>query len=378
MISPVRVSMARRVPSSSSAAHRTSPPSASAPPDFTTIGAPATRPVRGLSLTTRSSSVATQTRPRPTTTSVGPRPTAIGPPMGCPERASIRVTVPSPKFATHTDPAPTAIAPGSSPTPIGAPTGFPDWGSMRLTVPSPVFATQTEPALAATALGESPTGTRGRHDAGHRRGPVAVAVIRLPGAKHESGDNGGGRERERASRKQPPSARRDGAFVSGATGLAQLARLGERGVGRVGRPRGGVRLRGPGPRERAAWHPRVYRPPGLPRAPPSQARPPWRSGRPGSSPSRAAPRPPDLADLRDEVRGQRGRIGDVRPQFCEIVLAPKRHVATEGLEYHAAEGIDVGAAVDRVAADLLRRHVVERSNPLSRAGQPAVRARALG
>ena len=52
-----------------------------------------------------------------------------------------------------------------------------------------------------------------------------------------------------------------------------------------------------------------------------------------------------------------------------------RHVATEGLEYHAAEGIDVGPAVDRVAVNLLRGYVVERPTdspePVSPLSEPA-------
>ena len=52
------------------------------------------------------------------------------------------------------------------------------------------------------------------------------------------------------------------------------------------------------------------------------------------------------------------------------VVALERRLAGQALVQHAAERVDVGARVDRLAADLLGRDVVERAR---RAGRSPVR-----
>ena len=68
----------------------------------------------------------------------------------------------------------------------------------------------------------------------------------------------------------------------------------------------------------------------------------------------------------------------MRPQLRHVVIARERHLAGERLVEHGAEGVDVGPAVDVVAAQLLGRHVIERPNPLARGGQAAFRGAPLG
>ena len=80
---------------------------------------------------------------------------------------------------------------------------------------------------------------------------------------------------------------------------------------------------------------------------------------------------PGLADRR------RLRI-HVGPQRRELVLAPVRGPAGQGLEQHAAERVDVGARSDFRSFDLLRRRVVDRADPLARPRQPADGAGVLG
>ena len=53
----------------------------------------------------------------------------------------------------------------------------------------------------------------------------------------------------------------------------------------------------------------------------------------------------------------------------ELLVARERRRAGEALEEHAAERVDVGAAVDGAALDLLRRHVVDGADEALRARQ---------
>ena len=61
----------------------------------------------------------------------------------------------------------------------------------------------------------------------------------------------------------------------------------------------------------------------------------------------------------------RRRLGQMRPQPRLVAFARERHPAGEHVEQHAAERVDVGARVDVAAADLLRRDVVERPDPVA-------------
>ncbi len=64
-------------------------------------------------------------------------------------------------------------------------------------------------------------------------------------------------------------------------------------------------------------------------------------------------------------RGHRRRCRQLRPQLRLVALALERHPAGEREVQHAAERVHVGARIDAPAADLLRRHVVERPDPLT-------------
>ena len=98
-----------------------------------------------------------------------------------------------------------------------------------------------------------------------------------------------------------------------------------------------------------------------------------RSARPGASPCRArapasiaagssAPRSDALGARLLQVREDRGDVG----------AAPERDGAGEALEQQAGQPVLVGAAVERLAADLLGRDVVDRAHQLA-VGAPAVR-----
>ena len=54
------------------------------------------------------------------------------------------------------------------------------------------------------------------------------------------------------------------------------------------------------------------------------------------------------------------------------------HLAGDAAEQHAAQGVDVGASVHLVVADLLGRHVVDRPDELTRAGQSGSGVHPLG
>ena len=89
----------------------------------------------------------------------------------------------------------------------------------------------------------------------------------------------------------------------------------------------------------------------------------------------------DRVESRRQARhglGERRRVRiHVRPQRRELVLAPVRGPAGEGLEQDAAERVDVGARSDRHSLDLLRCRVVDRAHPRAGARQPADRAGVL-
>src|SRR5205814_2805563 len=61
----------------------------------------------------------------------------------------------------------------------------------------------------------------------------------------------------------------------------------------------------------------------------------------------------------------------MREDDRELAVAVERALAREELEQHATERVDVGAAVDRPALDLLRGDVVDRSDEASLARQAA-------
>jgi hypothetical protein len=68
----------------------------------------------------------------------------------------------------------------------------------------------------------------------------------------------------------------------------------------------------------------------------------------------------------------------VGPDLRDVALVVVRDPAGERLVEHAAERVDVGAAVDAGALDLLGRDVVDRADPHARLRQPALRAGVLG
>ncbi len=79
-----------------------------------------------------------------------------------------------------------------------------------------------------------------------------------------------------------------------------------------------------------------------------------------------------LGDVLDEDRHGRRRGLDVRVHLRRVGLARVRDAPAERLIEHAAERVDVGAQIDRVAAELLRRGVVERPHEGPVAGQRAI------
>jgi hypothetical protein len=72
----------------------------------------------------------------------------------------------------------------------------------------------------------------------------------------------------------------------------------------------------------------------------------------------------------------------MRVDHRHVRRSHERHLAREAFEQHAAQRIDVGAPIHRIAADLLRRDVVDRPDHLVRGrvthrrhvpGQPEIR-----
>ena len=68
----------------------------------------------------------------------------------------------------------------------------------------------------------------------------------------------------------------------------------------------------------------------------------------------------------------------MREDDGQLAFAIERPLAGEQLKQHAAERVDVGPAVERGALDLLRRHVVDRSDKAALAGQAADRRHVAG
>ena len=56
---------------------------------------------------------------------------------------------------------------------------------------------------------------------------------------------------------------------------------------------------------------------------------------------------------------------EVREDRRDVRRAPERELSRQRLEQQAAEGVDVGPAVDGIATDLLRRDVVDRAHELA-------------
>src|SRR5947208_148587 len=76
---------------------------------------------------------------------------------------------------------------------------------------------------------------------------------------------------------------------------------------------------------------------------------------------------------------QRGRIVvEVRPQRRLVALALIGRHARERVVEHAAQGVDVGAGIEALAADLLGRDVAQRADPAAVARRARVRGHALG
>ena len=74
-----------------------------------------------------------------------------------------------------------------------------------------------------------------------------------------------------------------------------------------------------------------------------------------------------------EVPYARWRLVEVREQRRQVALGLERADAGETLEEHTAEPVDVGAAIQRTALDLLGRDVVDRSDEPALGGQAADR-----
>ena len=82
---------------------------------------------------------------------------------------------------------------------------------------------------------------------------------------------------------------------------------------------------------------------------------------------------PGGRQLGPQLGQPRRRLVQVREHDRQLALALERPLAREALEEHAAERVDVGAAVDLLAADLLGRDVVDRADEAAVAGEAADR-----
>ena len=85
-----------------------------------------------------------------------------------------------------------------------------------------------------------------------------------------------------------------------------------------------------------------------------------------------------LDELRALLARRRARVLDVRPELRHVVVLGVRDLANEHLVQHAAQGVDVGAAVDRRGLDLLGGDVIRRAHPCAGARQAADRPEPLG
>jgi len=82
--------------------------------------------------------------------------------------------------------------------------------------------------------------------------------------------------------------------------------------------------------------------------------------------------------LRPQRRRARRRVDEVGPHLGVIAIALERHVAGQHEVEDAAERVHVGARVDALAADLLRRDVVQRADPLLGLRRSRAAERVLG
>ena len=340
----------------------------------------------------------------------------------------MRLTVPSLTLATHTSCLPSEIASGRSPTgpspsgtispaawkrcdgvrararratrrpcrpttPSGrvpAVSGSPVTslvsGSMTDSVPACWLATNTWPPLTATPSGPAPTlivaTARGV------RGAAAGGVSARAAARVVAAAERGGRgrppprprdqpvEAPRRSRQPPPAPPRPRPATSTPAARPRCAD-----------PQPPRPLRSPRSRSRPCLAASTgASAPGLPPALPRErglrgarrARRPSRSGRRAPWPS------PCATTASSAARGVRAGGGDRRRRLADVGVH-LRDVARRGrtgtargerLVEHAAERVDVGAGVDRLAADLLRRDVVDacRRTGRSWSARPARRA----
>src|SRR5262249_20302348 len=74
----------------------------------------------------------------------------------------------------------------------------------------------------------------------------------------------------------------------------------------------------------------------------------------------------------------RGRLVQGRPEDRHLRVLAKRRLAGERLVEDAAQRVDVRAAIDGLALDLLRGDVVDRAHEVSRVGQRALFRRVRG
>ena len=237
--------------------------------------------------------------------------------------------------------------------------------------------THRSPPASAIPSGRSPTSSivasaRGSASAVAVGVGVERSTIAAPGGSVAHDQRGRRRPRSRPPPAVPPATssgprRRRGRFAGN---RARRARRGLRGQPRLGRRRA---RRGGAARDHplglARERGRSRR-----RARPGRGRPPTDSARPAPSPSRARPRrrtaPAGPARTAD---GTGGGAESCAHSFASSPCALERHAAGEREVQDAAERVHVGAGVDPAAADLLRRHVVERPDPLAGA-RPAAAA----
>ena len=152
---------------------------------------------------------------------------------------------------------------------------------------------------------------------------------------------------------RPAASRHRGGADAGGRGVGRRPRLRRRRPGGGGGRRRGRR----GAAERLAARWRSARRPlrarawllarDRRRAPPRPSRPRWRSDRraPWPSPARRPRRRRATRSGRCALR-QRRRVGDVRPELRHVAVLGVGDLAGQHLVQHAAERVDVGAAVD--------------------------------
>ncbi len=68
----------------------------------------------------------------------------------------------------------------------------------------------------------------------------------------------------------------------------------------------------------------------------------------------------------------------VRPELGLVRVVGERRLAREHEEQHPAQRVHIRARIDRLAADLLRRDVIQGADPVVLRGRPACRQRGLG